>query len=375
MHNWLAVSSGRGLASVMGKIGRPLTPVQVTGEERAHLETLARKRNAPAREVSRARMILLAAQGHSNTEIARRTGVCAPTVSYWRRRFHQRGLLGLTELPRSGAPRQISDQAVERVVRTTLERTPPGATHWSTRRLAARLGLSHQSVARIWRAFGLQPHRTEGFNLSNDPHFVAKVRDVVGLYLNPPDNALVLCVDEKSQIQALERAQPVLPLVPGRPERQSHDYFRHGTASLFAALDVATGRVIGSVKSRHRSREFLAFLRQIEQEVPTGLPIQVVVDNYATHKTAAVARWLRRRPHWQLHFIPTHASWLNQVERFFGLITTQTIRRSSFCSVPHLKEAILAYIDEHNSDPKPFRWTATADSILGKVAAICNELR
>ena len=359
----------------MKRIGRPLLPVKATEEERAHLEALARKRNAPAREVSRARMILLAAAGHSNTEVARRTGVCAPTVSYWRRRFQQRGLLGLTELPRSGAPRQISDATVEQVVRTTLERTPEGATHWSTRRLATRLGLSHQSVARIWRAFGLQPHRAEGFNLSSDPHFVAKVRDVVGLYLNPPDNTLVLCVDEKSQIQALERAQPILPLTPGRPERQSHDYFRHGTTSLFAALDVATGRVIGSVKPRHRSREFLAFLRQIEREVPTGLPIHVVVDNYAIHKTAAVARWLRRRPHWQLHFIPTHASWLNQVERFFGLITTQAIRRGSFCSVPDLKSAILAYIDSHNSAPKPFRWTATADSILGKVAAICNELR
>jgi transposase len=295
----------------MQRKGRPVTPVTVTEEERAQLEALARKRNVPAREVSRARMILLAAAGYSNTEIARRTAVCAPTVSYWRRRFLQRGLLGLTELPRSGAPRQISDETVERVVRTTLERTPEEATHWSTRRLAARLGLSHQSIARIWRAFGLQPHRAEGFNLSNDPHFVAKVRDVVGLYLHPPANALVLCVDEKSQIQALERAQPILPLTPGRPERQSHDYFRHGTTSLFAALDVATGRVIGSVKPRHRSRESLAFLRQIEREVPAGLPIHLVVDNYAPRKTAAVARWLRRQPHWQLHFLPTHASWLN----------------------------------------------------------------
>jgi transposase len=359
----------------MAKTGRPLTPVKLTAEERQHLELLARKRNAPAREVVRAKMILLAAQGCGNAEIARRTAVCAPTVSYWRRRFVQRGLLGLSELPRSGAPRRIADETVERVVRTTLESTPTGATHWSTRRLAARLGLSHQSIARIWHAFGLQPHRTEVFNLSRDPHFVAKVRDVVGLYLNPPDNALVLCVDEKSQIQALERAQPILPLRPGRPQRHSHDYFRHGTTSLFAALDVATGRVIGSIKPRHRSREFLAFLRQIERQMPAGFDVHLVADNYATHKTAAVARWLRARPHWHLHFTPTHASWLNQVERFFALITHQSIRRGSFRSVPELRETILAYINTHNVQPKPFRWTATADSILGKVAAICNELR
>ncbi len=359
----------------MKRNGRAVTPVTVTEEERAHLEALTRKRNAPAREVSRARMILLAATGCSNTEIARRTSVCAPTVSCWRRRFNQRGLLGLTELPRSGAPRQITDEAVEQVVRTTLQRTPEGATHWSTRRLAARLGLSHQSIARIWRAFGLQPHRAEVFNLSTDPYFVAKVRDVVGLYMNPPANALVLCVDEKSQIQALERSQPILPLRPGHPEGQSHDYFRHGTTSLFAALDVATGRVIGSLKPRHRSREFLAFLRQIEREVPAGLEIHLVSDNDATHQTATVVRWLRSRPHWALHFIPTHSSWLNQVERCFALITNQSIRRGSFSSVPQLKEAILDYIDRHNARPKPFRWTATADSILGKVAAICNELR
>ena len=359
----------------MAKNGRPTIPIKVTEQERAHLEALTRRRSAPAREVSRARMILLAAQGCSNTEIARRTAVCAPTVSYWRRRFHQRGLLGLTELPRSGAPRRISDDAVERLVRTTLEQAPKGATHWSTRRLAARLGISHQSVARVWRAFGLQPHRSESFNLSSDPHFVAKVRDVVGLYLNPPANALVLCVDEKSQIQALERAQPILPLRPGAPERHSHDYFRHGTTSLFAALDVASGRVIGSLKPRHRSQEFLAFLRQIERTVPTGLDVHLIVDNYATHKTAGVARWLRARPHWHLHFIPTHSSWLNQVERFFALITTQSIRRGSFCSVPDLKATILAYIQNHNDHPTPFQWTATAESILGKVAAICNELR
>lgn len=359
----------------MARTGRPLTPLKLNAEDRSHLEDLARRRNAPLREVQRAKMVLWAADGLSNAEIARRTRVCAHTVSYWRRRFMQRGMLGLSEMPRSGAPRQIQDRMVERVVRTTLEKTPTGATHWSTRRLAAKLGLSHQSIARIWRAFGLQPHRSETFSLSNDPHFVAKVRDVVGLYLSPPDNALVFCVDEKSQIQALERAQPVLPLRPGRTERRSHDYFRHGTTSLFAALDVASGRIIGSLKQRHRSREFLGFLRQIEKNVPADLAVHLIVDNYCTHKTASVARWLKARPHWHLHFIPTHSSWLNQVERFFSLLTTQRIRRGTFQSLAQLKTAIIEYIDCHNRSPRPFRWTATADSILGKVAAICNELR
>jgi transposase len=359
----------------MARIGRPLTPLNISAEDRSHLEALARKRNAPAKEVQRARIVLWAAEGLSNAEIARRSQVCSHTVSHWRRRFVERGMLGLSEMPRSGAPRQIQDKTVERVVRTTLEESPAGASHWSTRRLAAKLGLSHQSIARIWRAFGLQPHRSETFNLSNDPHFVAKVRDVVGLYLNPPDNALVFCVDEKSQIQALERSQPILPLRPGSPERRSHDYFRHGTTSLFAALDVASGRIIGSMKERHRSREFVSFLRQIEKEVPAGLDVHLVVDNYATHKTAGVARWLKARSHWHIHFIPTHSSWLNQIERFFSLITSQRIRRGTFQSLTQLKAAILDYINLHNQSPKPFRWTATADSILGKVTAICNELR
>lgn len=359
----------------MAKMGRPLTPLTLSNEDRDHLRSLTRKRLAPAREVARARMILWAAEGLSNEEIAQRSQVAAHTVSYWRRRYVTRGLLGLSELPRSGAPRQIDDTMVEEVVRVTLQEVPEGATHWSTRRLAAKLGLSHQSIARIWHAFGLQPHRTESFNLSTDPHFGAKVRDVAGLYLNPPENALVLCVDEKSQIQALERAQPILPLRPGQPERRSNDYFRHGTTSLFAALDIATGHIIGSMKARHRSQEFLSFLRQIETEVPAGLDVHLVLDNYATHKTAAVARWLKARPHWHLHFIPTHSSWLNQVERFFSLITTQRIRRGTFQSLPQLKAAILEYITLHNRSPKPFLWTASADSILGKVAALCRKLR
>lgn len=359
----------------MAKMGRPLTPLQLKPDEQEYLRSLVRKRSAPAREVTRAKMVLWAAEGVSNQEIAQRTQVAAHTVSYWRRRFIERGLLGLSELPRSGAPRQIDDAAVEEVIQTTLQKTPEGATHWSTRRLAAKLGLSHQSVARIWRTFGLQPHRAETFNLSNDPHFVHKVRDVAGLYLNPPQNALVLCVDEKSQIQALERAQPILPLRPGQPERRSHDYFRHGTTSLFAALDVATGRIIGQMKARHRSQEFLSFLRQIEREIPQDLEVHIVLDNYATHKTVAVSRWLKSRPHWHIHFISTHSSWLNQVERLFSLITTQRIRRGTFQSLPQLKAAILEYIEIHNRSPKPFLWTASADSILGKVANLCRKLQ
>lgn len=355
----------------MSTIGRPLRPVELSAEDREHLERLARRRNAPAREVLRARIVLLAAEGMANKAIAARLSITPQTVSQWRGRFMERGLLGLSEMPRSGAPRTVSDRAVEKIIKLTLEQAPDDATHWSTRRMARQVGISHDTVARVWRAFGLQPHRTESFNLSSDPHFVAKVRDVVGLYMAPPENALVLCVDEKSQIQALERSQPVLPMAPGRPERRTHDYFRHGTTSLFAALDVATGRVIGSLKPRHRSREFLSFLRQIQRQVPPGLDVHLIVDNYATHKTAAVAQWLRARPHWHLHFTPTHSSWINQIERFFAAITTRRIRRGSFRSLPQLRRAIL---DLHNQNPKPFRWTASADSILSKVAALSSEL-
>lgn len=355
--------------------GRPVTAIELSEDDRLYLDALVRRRSAPQWEVLRARMVLWASQGQSNVVIARRLKVNAQTVGYWRRRFSQQGVAGLSEMPRPGAPRRIDDEAVQRVVTMTLETTPPHATHWSTRGLAAELGLSHQSVARIWQAFRLAPHRSESFSLSHDPHFVAKVRDVVGLYLSPPDNALVFCVDEKSQIQALERSQPLLPMRPGRVQRYSHDYFRHGTTSLFAALDVATGRIIASTKARHRSREFLVFLRQIEASVPAGLDVHLVLDNYATHKTLEVVRWLAARPHWQLHFIPTHSSWLNQVERFFAKITTQRIRRGTFQSLPQLKTAIADYIAHHNQNPKPFVWTASADAILGKLVNLFDELR
>jgi transposase len=358
----------------MPRTGRPRTPVELQEAERDFLQRLVARRTAPAGEVLHARIILLTSEGLNNKEVAKRLSTGEHTVSYWRRRFARLGVEGLSEMPRSGAPRRISDEQVERVLRTTLEETPPAATHWSTRSLAARLGLSPQAIHRIWRAFGLQPHRQEVFTLSKDPYFIEKVRDVVGLYMNPPQNALVLSVDEKSQIQALERSQPMLPMGPGRPQRWSHDYYRHGTTSLFAALDVATGRIIGATKSRHRSQEFLSFLRQIEREVASPLEVHLILDNYATHKTAEVARWLRSRPRWHLHFLPTHSSWLNQVERFFAQITSRRIRRGCFRSVAHLRQAIEDYLTHHNANPKPFRWTASADTILGKVANLCRTL-
>ena len=358
----------------MPRTGRPRTEVRLEEEQRDFLQRLVSRRSAPAREVLHARIILLTSEGLTNKEVAKRLSTCAHTVSYWRRRFGRLGLEGLSEMPRAGAPRRIGDEQVERVIRTTLEETPQAATHWSTRSLAARLGLSRQAVHRIWRAFGLQPHRQEVFTLSKDPYFIDKVRDVVGLYRNPPENALVLSVDEKSQIQALERSQPILPMRPGRPQRWSHDYYRHGTTSLFAALDVATGRIIGATKSRHRSQEFLSFLRQIEREVACDFDVHLILDNYATHKTAEVARWLKSRPRWHLHFIPTHSSWLNQVERFFAQITSRRIRRGCFRSVAELRQTITDYLAHHNANPKPFRWTASADMILEKVANLCNVI-
>jgi len=358
----------------MTKRGRPLTPIKLTAEERSQLEGGLRRRQIARADALRAKVILMAADGHSNQEIIARTGLSGPTVWKWRKRFCTQRLLGLSELPRSGAPRRIADEQVAEIIRPTLESAPPNATHWSTRQMAERSGLSRQTISLIWRAFKVQPHRSESFTLSKDPYFVDKVRDVVGLYLDPPANALVLCVDEKTQVQALERSQPVLPMRPGQPERRTHDYYRHGTLSLFAALEVATGRIISTTHTKHRTREFLAFLRQIERSVPASLEIHAVLDNYATHKTEAVELWLSKHPRWHLHFIPTHSSWLNQVERFFAKITIERIRRGVFRSVAELETAIENYIATHNQDPKPFRWTANADVILGKVAVLCKEL-
>jgi putative transposase len=355
--------------------GRPKKPLNLSGEEKQRLEAVARQRKAGVAEVTRARIILGCAAGQTNKEVAREVGVSEPTVCLWRERFRQDRLVGLGDLPRAGAPRSVEDEQVARIVRQTLQNKPKSSTHWSTRTMAREAGVSHQTVSRIWQAFGLRPHRQEVFTLSTDPLFVEKVRDVVGLYQSPPQNAVVLCVDEKSQIQALERSQPILPMDLGRAERHTHDYFRHGTLSLFAALDVATGEVWGRCHARHTHKEFLAFLKQIEDRTPAGLAIHVVLDNYATHKTDAVVRWLTRHPRWHLHFIPTHSSWLNQVERFFAELTRRRLQRSSFLGVTHLRSAITDYLKTHNRNPRPFRWTASADIILGKVSHLCKELQ
>ena len=354
--------------------GRPVPALDLSAEEKAELEKTVRRRSAGQSDVQRAKVILLCASGLPNCVVAEKTGISALSVGKWRRRFAKDRLRGLLDQPRSGAPRTISDEKVAEVVRTTLEQRPKNATHWSTRSLAEKLDLSHDSIARVWKAFGLQPHRHEHFQLSTDPEFVDKVRDVVGLYMSPPQNAVVLCLDEKSQVQALERTQPILPLRPGAAERSACEYFRHGTTSLFAALNVATGEVIGQTHRSHTHQEFLTFLRAVERKVPRSLQIHAVLDNYATHRTAPVKEWLARHPRWHLHFTPTYSSWLNQVERFFSNLTTRRLRRSTFRSVPELERAIRAYLAEHNRKPKPFAWTASADLILGKVEHICKQL-
>ncbi|RRJ97604.1 IS630 family transposase [Opitutaceae bacterium TAV4] len=344
-------------------------------EEKRTLESVARQRKAGVAEVTRARIVLGCAKGMTNKEVAREVGVSEPTVCTWRERFRLERLAGLGDLPRAGAPRTVEDEQVAQIVRRTLQTKPKSATHWSTRTMGKETGVSHQTVSRIWQAFGLQPHRHESFTLCTDPLFVEKVRDVVGLYQSPPQNAVVFCVDEKSQIQALERSQPILPMDLGRAERHTHDYFRHGTVSLFAALDVATGEVWGRCHRRHTHREFLAFLKRIEDRTPARLDIHAVLDNYATHKTDAVVCWLARHPRWHLHFIPTHSSWLNQVERFFAELTRKRLQRESFRSVQQLRCAISDYLKTHNQNPRPFQWTASADLILGKVAHLCKELQ
>jgi transposase len=362
----------------MVRTGRPVIQIILSEAEKDFLEKLSAKRTAPAAEVKRARSILLMGQGLSNKVISRQVGFCAATVGSLRWRFHQLRLEGLSDLPRSGPPRKIGDDQIEILIEKTLHSKPKGATHWSTRKMAKKMGISRDSVSRIWRAFGLKPHRADSFQISSDPHYVDKVRDVVGLYMSPPENALVLCVDEKSQIQALERSQPILAMRPGKAEGHTPEYYRHGTTSLFAALDIKTGKVLGKCYPRHRAQEFLAFLKNIEShvagEVASGKEVHLILDNYATHKSATIMKWLIKRPHWHLHFTPTHASWLNQVERFFALITTETIRRGNFVSVPALITAIRDYLNTHNAQPKPFSWSATADRILEKTANFCKAI-
>jgi transposase len=353
--------------------GRRAAPEVVLSEsERSELKALAGRRKTAQAMAMRARIVLACAEGLQSKQVAARLRVDEATVGKWRRRFAERRLDGLSDEPRSGTPRTVGDARVEAVIVKTLESVPANATHWSSRGMAKASGLSVSTVQRIWRAFGLQPHRIESFKLSTDPNFVAKVRDVVGLYMSPPERAIVLCVDEKSQIQALDRSQPMLPMRPGQPARRSHDYKRHGTTSLFAALDIATGAVIGKCYARHRAREFRKFLDEIETAVPDGLDVHLVMDNYATHKTPLIRSWLAKRPRWHVHLTPTSASWLNQVERFFSLITERKIRRGIYRSVVALRADIMSFIQAHNAAPKPFRWTKSADAILASIERFCT---
>ena len=355
-------------------MGRPKTALVLSPEQRAQLESMASSRSLPAGLVTRVRIVLLSAAGKMNQQIARQLGLTNATVGKWRRRFVEQGVEGLHDELRSGRPRPISDERVAQLVRKTLETKPEGGTHWSVRQIAGQTRLSKSTVHRIWRAFGLEPHRQRHFKLSTDPFFVEKVRDIVGLYLNPPENAVVLCVDEKSQIQALERTQPMLPIGLGYVEGVTHDYRRHGTTTLFAALDTAKGTVLTRCRQRHRHQEYLDFLRQIDDNVPPDLDVHVIVDNYATHKHPRVKRWLAARPRFHVHFTPTYASWLNQVEIWFNRITQRAIRRGTFRSVKELVTKIDQFVEHDNQNARPFVWTATADSIFAKVQRLCERI-
>ena len=354
------------------RTGRPLKELTLSSQDKEKLELIARRPKTSQQASMRARIILACARGLSSNQVAAELRICVQTVGKWRGRFVRSGLASMGDAPRSGSPRQITDAQVEAVVTKTLEAKPTHATHWSVRLMAKESGLTADAIFRIWRTFGLQPHRQENFKLSTDPFFVEKVRDIVGLYLNPPEEtrAVVLCVDEKSQCQALERSQPFLPLRPGQPERQTHDYQRHGTTSLFAALDIATGKIVGRCHRQHRHQEFLHFMQKIEDHVAPHLEIHLVLDNYATHKTPKVKKWFSQHPRYHLHFTPTSSSWLNQIERWFAKITNQRLRRGNFTSVPQLEKAILDYIDHNNLDPKPFVWTASSEMIFNKLKRI-----
>ena len=355
------------------RTGRPRQQLVLTDEERDRLQSLAHRARSQSALARRARVVLACAEGLDNQTVARKLHCSRGMVGMWRSRFLAGRLEGLYDEPRPGAPRKVSDAEVEQVVIRTLESTPRGETHWSTRGLAKATGLSRMTISRIWQAFGLQPHRRDTFKLSPDPQLVEKVRDIVGLYMNPPDHAMVLCVDEKSQIQALDRTQPLLPMQPGQLERGTHDYKRNGTTSLFAALELKTNRVIGQLHRRHRSQEFRAFLDTIEANVPAALDVHIVLDNYGTHKTALIRKWFAKRPRFHVHFTPTYGSWINLVERWFAEITNKRIRRGVFRSVKDLEAAIREYIDLHNEDPKPFVWTRTADQILASIARFAQR--
>jgi transposase len=358
----------------MGRRGTPLAELVLSDEEREVLQRWARRPTTAQALALRCRIVLACAEGGSNVEVAEQVGANRLTVGKWRARFVADRLDGLHDEPRPGAPRSITDDAVERVIVKTLEETPRDATHWSTRSMAQASGMSQSAVSGIWRAFGLKPHLVDSFKLSPDPQFIDKVRDIVGLYLNPPDAAVVLCVDEKSQIQALDRTAPILPLIPGTPERRTHDYKRHGTTNLFAALDVASGQVIADVTPRHRADEFRRFLNLIDKSVPDGLAVHVIVDNNATHKTPTIQRWLLRHPRFTLHFTPTYSSWLNLVERWFAELTNRWLRRGTHRSVRELVASIRTWINMWNDDPKPFVWHKTADEILDNLANYCERI-
>ncbi|MET9419097.1 IS630 family transposase [Streptomyces klenkii] len=358
----------------MARMGRPTVEVVLTDEERQVLLRWARRPTSSQALALRCRMVLACADGASNTAAGRELGVHPTTVAKWRKRFVADRLEGLVDEPRPGAPRTVGDGRVEDVIVRTLESTPQGATHWSTRSMAQAAGLSQSTVSRIWRTFGLKPHMVETFKLSNDPQFIDKVRDIVGLYLAPPEHALVLCVDEKSQIQALDRSAPVLPMMPGMPERRTHDYLRGGTTTLFAALNVATGEVIGQLHRRHRAAEFKKFLTRIDKEVPADLDVHLICDNYAAHKTPAIQRWLVAHPRFHMHFTPTYSSWLNQVERWFGLLTDQQIRRGVHKNVQNLERDIRNWIKLWNEEPRPFVWTKTADEILERLTKYLQRI-
>jgi transposase len=359
----------------MARTGRPKLELVLSDEERLTLERLTTRRKSAQAIALRARIVLACAKpGVTNQAVAAQLGVSSATVGKWRRRFVQRRLNGLFDEDRPGHPRTITDEQVEAVIVKTLEDKPTDATHWSTRSMAKATGMSQTSISLIWRAFGLQPHRAESFKLSTDALFVDKLYDICGLYLDPPERAVVLCVDEKSQIQALNRFQPILPMMPATPERRSHDYVRHGTTSLFAALDMATGKVIGSTHRRHRAAEFKKFLQTIDTEVPAHLEVHLILDNYATHKTPDIQRWLLRHPRFHLHFTPTSGSWLNMVERWFAELTTKKIKRGAHLSVRALERDIRDWIEHWNDDPRPYVWTKSADQILASLARYCQRI-
>ena len=356
------------------KRGRPKSPLSLSEDQREQLEAWSRTRSLPFGFVKRIQIVLLADRGFNNKEISAKVDMSEGTVGKWRNRFVERGIQGLHDELRPGRPRSVSDEQIAELIQTTINKKPKGSTHWTCRDLSSDTGISKSTVQRIWSTCGLKPHRYETFKLSTDPFFVEKVRDIVGLYLSPPTNAMVLCVDEKSQCQALERTQPVLPLGLGYLEGYTHDYIRHGTTTLFAALDVATGNVLAQCKKRHRHQEFLQFLRHIDANVPPELDIHLVLDNYATHKHQKVRLWLAKHPRYHVHFTPTYSSWLNQVETWFGIITKKAIRRGSFSNVKELVTKIDQFVKHYNQNSKPFVWTATADSIFEKLSRLCDKI-